>query len=608
MFFNYIKTNRRGQFLTIGTILMGFGFVFQLQLEVVSRLTFYLAVFFLGFFACQNAIRLSLKEKIPNVDLLMILAALGALIIQEESEAAVLLFIFSAAEVLENYVTDKSSSAISSLMSQVPEKALRLKENGQTVEVDTSSLRVGDTIIVAKGSQIPIDSLALNPTTVNEMSLTGEAVPVEKEVGDEVFAGTLNEGHMVKLQVAKTSDQTVFSNIIRMVEQARNQPSKIGALIDRFERAYVVSVLLAVPLFILALLFLQNMPLHHAFYRGMVLLTVSSPCALVASVTPATLSSISKGARIGVLIKGGSALESLANLSRIYSDKTGTLTYGDFQVVDCAVPDAILAELVAMEQTSSHPIAQAIVNHFAEVDLSAVDQVIPVQEESGLGLRKGTLRVGKPTAFAAYEDPKGYRKELSEALTTVFVTEKDVIVGYLALSDRVRLESKQAVSHFQRQGIEVVMLTGDNDAVAHKVAQQVGISRYLANCLPEDKIREVQVSRDQGQVVAMIGDGINDAPALANANIGVAMGSGSAIAMESADLVMVQNNFAKLFQVFKLSQRLNRIIWQNLIFSVSVIALLISLNLLGLLDLTQGVIFHEGSTILVILNGLRLLK
>lgn len=233
----------------------------------------------------------------------MILAALGALIIQEESEATILLFIFATAEVLEAYVTEKSTSAISSLMSQVPETAQLLQADGQTLEVPTEDLQVGDLILVAKGNQIPIDSLAMNPTTVNEMALTGEAVPVEKEVGDEVFAGTLNEGHAVTLQVTKTSDQTVFSNIIRMVEQAQNQPSKIGAWIDRFERFYVIGVLLAVPLFILALNQLQGLSFQDAFYRGMVLLTVASPCALVASVTPATLSAISKGARIGVLIK-----------------------------------------------------------------------------------------------------------------------------------------------------------------------------------------------------------------------------------------------------------------------------------------------------------------
>lgn len=605
---DYIKSKRTAQFLVIGTILMLLGLIFHYRIEHLGHAFLYLSVFFLGYFASKKAIRDSIQDRSPNVDLLMILAALGALIIQEESEATILLFIFATAEVLEAYVTEKSTSAISSLMSQVPETAQLLQADGQTLEVPTEDLQVGDLILVAKGNQIPIDSLAMNPTTVNEMALTGEAVPVEKEVGDEVFAGTLNEGHAVTLQVTKTSDQTVFSNIIRMVEQAQNQPSKIGAWIDRFERFYVIGVLLAVPLFILALNQLQGLSFQDAFYRGMVLLTVASPCALVASVTPATLSAISKGARIGVLIKGGTALENLAAVDLIYSDKTGTLTYGNFEVLDAVIPEDILPLVVAMEQSSHHPIAQAIVKHYADVDLSQLPDNLNVQEESGMGLICGDVRVGKPAAFADYQDPNGYAQSLSAGQTTVIVAKGETVVGYLNLADQVRPESAQAVHDFQKEGVEVVMLTGDNEAVAERIAKEVAVDDFRANCLPQDKIQDVQRSQAAGRVVAMIGDGINDAPALANANVGIAMGSGSAIAMESAELVMVQNNFAKLFQVFKLSHKLNRIIWQNLFFSVGVIIILITLNILGLLDLTKGVIFHEMSTILVILNGLRLLK
>ena len=605
---HYMKTRRTAQFLAIGTVLMVLGLIFHYRIQLVGHAFLYLAVFFLGYFASKKAIRVSIQEKAPNVDLLMILAALGALMIQEESEATILLFIFATAEVLEAYVTEKSTSAISSLMSQVPEKALLLQEDGQTVEVPTHQLQVNDRILVAKGSQIPIDSLAMNPTTVNEMALTGETLPVEKEVGDEVFAGTLNEGHAVTLKVSKTSDQTVFSNIIRMVGQAQNQPSKIGSWIELFERYYVIAVLLAVPLFILSLYHLQGLAFQDAFYRGMVLLTVASPCALVASVTPATLSAISKGARIGVLIKGGTALENLAGVNLIYSDKTGTLTYGQFEVLDSLVPASILPLVVAMEQSSHHPIAQAIVKHFCDVDLSQLPANLNVQEESGMGLICGDIRVGKPAAFAHYSDPHGYLRNLSTGQTTVIVAQGDTIVGYFILADQVRPESAQAVHDFQKEGVEVIMLTGDNEAVAQRIAKEVAVDDFRANCLPQDKIKDVQTSQAAGRVVAMIGDGINDAPALANANVGIAMGSGSAIAMESAELVMVQNNFAKLFQVYKLSQKLNTIIRQNLIFSVGVILVLIVLNLFGMLDLTKGVIFHEMSTILVIINGLRLLQ
>lgn len=605
---DYIKSKRTAQFVILGTVMMILGLISQNQAPLLGKVFHYLAVFFLGYYASKKAVHDSIREKSPNVDLLMILAALGALIIQEESEAAILLFIFATAEVLEAYATEKSTSAISSLMSQVPETAQLLKADGQTVEVATSDLNVGDVIVVAKGNQIPIDSLAMTTTTVNEMALTGESIPVDKEVGDEVFAGTLNEGNAVKLQVNKRSNETVFSNIIRMVEQAQSQPSKIGATIDHFERYYVMGVLIAVPLFILVLYYLQALSFHQAFYRGMVLLTVASPCALVASVTPATLSAISKGARIGVLIKGGTALENLASVDLIYSDKTGTLTYGDFQVIDWQLPKEILPVVIAMEQTSHHPIAQAIVKYFPDIDLTSLSPDVQVQEEAGMGLVYGDIRVGKPGVFTNYKDPNAYTDSLSAGQTTVIVSKGDTVVGYLTLADQVRQESAQAVQDFQKENVAVMMLTGDNEAVAERVAKIVGVQSFKANCLPQDKIQEVQASQAAGHSVAMIGDGINDAPALANANVGIAMGSGSAIAMESADLVMVQNNFAKLFQVYQLSHRLNKIVWQNLFFSVGVIIILISLNMLGLLDLTKGVIFHETSTILVILNGLRLLK
>lgn len=603
----YIKTKRATQFLAIGTMMMILGLFYHNRIPSLGYAFLYLAVFFLGYFALKKAILDSIQEKSPNVDLLMILAALGALMIQEEREAVILLFIFATAEVLEAYVMEKSTSAISSLMSQVPETAQVLQDDGQLVELATSQLRIGDQIVVAKGNQIPIDSIAMNSTTVNEMALTGESIPVEKEVGDEVFAGTLNEGHAVTLKVTKTSDETVFSNIIRMVEQAQQQPSKIGHVIAQFERYYVIGVLLTVPLFILTLYYLYNLSFQNAFYRGMVLLTVASPCALVASVTPATLSAISKGARMGVLIKGGTALENLSATNLIYSDKTGTLTYGHFDVLDFSIPEDILPQVIAMEQSSHHPIAQALVKHFSHVDLSRIPANRKVQEESGVGLICGDIRVGKPAAFSAYKDPNDYCRKLSANQTTVFVAKGDTVIGYFVLADKVRTESAQAVHDFQKEGIEVIMLTGDGEVVAEQIAKEVNVTAFRANCLPQDKIKDVLASQAEGKVVAMIGDGINDAPALANANIGIAMGSGSAIAMESAELVMVQNNFAKLFQVYKLSRKLNKIIWQNLFFSVGVIMVLIALNLFGVLDLTRGVIFHELSTILVILNGLRLL-
>lgn len=605
---DYLLKNRQGQFLVIGTVFLGLGFIGIAMQSPWSTFTFYISMFFLGFYAAKDAVIETIQERSPNVDLLMILAAIGAALIDFESEGAALLLIFAAAEVLEDYANNKSTRAISELMAQVPETAQVLKANGEVVEVLTEDLTVGETVIVAKGAQIPIDGISDRTVVINEAALTGESVPVEKAAGDEVFAGTINEGNVFHIEVSKSSDETVFSNIIRMVEEAQNRPSRISKFIDRIESKYVLTVLVAVPVFIAVLYYWMDFSFATAFYRGMVLITVASPCALVASATPATLSAISSGAKNGILFKGGAAMEALSTMDVLYTDKTGTLTYGEFQVMDYEIAEAHLKEVVYMEQQSSHPIGAAIVAAFKDLDLAAVNQAEPIEEIAGAGIKKGEITVGKPSSFADYKDPHNYRNKLEQADTTVFVGKGDEIVGYFSLADKIRPSSVHAVANFQADEIDVVLLTGDNETVAKKVADELKISHFKAALSPEDKINFVLASQDKKEVVGMIGDGINDAPALANADIGIAMGSGSSVAMESSDIVIVKNNLMKLFYSYQLSKKLNRIILQNIIFSVAVIVTLIVLNMFGILGLPLAVLFHEGSTILVILNGLRLLN
>ena len=606
--FNYLFTNRQGQFLVAGIISIILGFALMPVEGIYSTITFYIAIFFLGFYASKNAVIETIRERSPNVDLLMILAAIGAVIINYESEGALLLLIFAGAEVLENYATSKSTKAISELMSHLPSTASRIGADGEITEVPTEELIQGDIVLVAKGEQIPIDGQADRQVSVNEAALTGESVPVVKEKDEEVFAGTVNDGNSFRLTVTKTSDDTIFSNIVRMVEEAQQRPSKLSKTIDRIESKYVISVLIGVPVFIAILYFFNNLGFEESFYRGMVMLTVASPCALVASATPATLSAISNGAKNGILFKGGAAMEALSTMDILYSDKTGTLTYGDFVVEEYAADEDTLKEVVTIEQHSSHPIAEAIVKKFKTLDLDSVDHSEPVEEIVGSGMKKGDIIVGKPDSFKDYTDPSNYRDQIIAGNTNIFVGESGQITGFFSLADQVRDEAVHAVENFQNSDIEVVLLTGDNETVAEKVAGEVGITDYTASCLPEDKVRFVNESQKKSKIVGMIGDGINDAPALANADIGIAMGSGSSVAMESSDVVIVKNNLQKLFYSFMLSNRLNRIILANIIFSISVIVILVLLNIFGLLNLPTAVLFHEGSTILVILNGLRLLR
>ena len=602
----YLITERQGRFLSIGILLTILGFAMHTINKNLSTYLFYIAIVFLGYYATKNAVVDTIKNKSPNVDLLMILSALGAILIDYASEGALLLIIFAGAEVLENYVTGKSSSAIKELMKQLPDEAKRITSDGNYEIVSTDELKIGDKVLVSKGDQLPIDGFVDRESTINESSLTGESVPIMKTKGEEVFAGTINEGNSFVIEVSKEKKDTVFSNIIRMVEQAQNKPSKKSKIIDKIESIYVIAVLIVVPLFILALYYLTGFTFEQAFYRGIVLLTVASPCALVASATPATLSAISNGAKNGILFKDGRAMEILSDVDIIGTDKTGTLTYGEFEVIDYKIDEEILKSVVYIEQNSNHPIAQGIVNKFKDLDISKVEKT-NIEEIAGKGVQMGDIKVGKKSMFDGYKDSNNYLEIENEGNTISYISKADEVVGYIVLSDKVRESSKEAIKDFHKDNVIIEMLTGDNQNVANKVAKYLDIKHYRSGLNPEDKMNFIETKMNDGKTVAMIGDGINDAPALANADIGISMGSGTSIAMESSDIVIVQNDLKKLYHSFKLSKKLNSIIYQNIVFSVSVIIILIILNLFGILDLPLGVVFHEGSTILVILNGLRLL-
>lgn len=605
---SYLFKSREGQFLVTGIVFTILGFFLMPFNSQLSSLSFYIAIFFSGFFAAKDAVVDTIREKSPNVDLLMILSALGATLIDYESEGALLLIIFAGAEFLEDYTSNKTTKTITELMSNVPDTAHLLQDDGTTKEVNTESLAINDRVLVARGDQIPIDGYTDRIASVNEAALTGESVPVTRQAGEEVFAGTINDGNAFELTVSKNSDETIFSNIIRMVEEAQNRPSKISKFIDRFEKQYVISVLVIVPVFVLLLYYLTGASLQAAIYRGLVLLTVASPCALVASATPATLSAISNGAKNGILFKGGAAMEALSTMDELFTDKTGTLTFGTFSVIDYQADEEALAYLVYMEHQSNHPIAKAIVDHFKDIDLVRVDTDLKVEEIPGAGLKMGPWTVGKPSLFEDYDGYQPVMQKVDEDYTTIMVARDQEVRGYFVLTDEVRDEAKSAVHQFMDEDVNVTLLTGDNERVTQLVTEKIGLDNYYASLKPEDKIEFVHQAQTKDKVVGMIGDGINDAPALANADIGIAMGSGSSVAMESSDVIITQNNLNKLFYSFELSQRLNKIILQNVIFAVGVIVILILLNLLGILDLPSGVIAHEGSTILVILNGLRLVK
>lgn len=606
----FLVKEKEGRFILTGTIFMLAGFIADKiwNQDMISKILFLISMVFLGYHIAIDAVKSTLSERKPNVDLLMLLAAIGAVLINYHSEGAMLLFIFAGSELLESYVSSKSTNAINELYKHVPDIAKLIKEDGSIVEVKTDELKIGDRISVSKGDQIPIDGYPESEVVVNEASLTGEAVPVKKEIGKEVFAGTINEGNSFVLNVSKLKKDTVFSGIIQMVEEAQSKPSRKEQIIDKIESVYVVIVLIAVPLFIIALQWLLKMSFTAAFYRGMVLLTVASPCALVASATPATLSAISNSAKNGVLFRKAKSIESLQKLDLLLTDKTGTLTTGEFEIEEYFAEEEILKQVVYIEQNSNHPIAKSIVNRFRDLDLSDIDTDIDIEEIAGSGLKMGDIKIGKASNFEAYNDPNDFLSKKESGKTLSIIAKGNEIVGYFIFSDKIREEAYSAIENLKKHKVDVEMLTGDGEAVAKYVSQKLSIQKYKANCFPEDKLKYLEEKNKEYQMIAMIGDGINDAPALARADIGIAMGGGSSIAMESSDMVIVKNDINKIVHSYNLSKKLQSIVVQNIIFSIAVIIILIILNVIGKLDLPSGVVFHEGSTILVIMNGLRLLN
>ncbi|MGV3466383.1 MAG: heavy metal translocating P-type ATPase [Heyndrickxia sp.] len=584
-------------------------------------IAFYLVAFIIGGFAkAKEGIEETIKNKDLNVELLMFFAAIGSAIIGYWAEGAMLIFIFSLSGALETYTNNKSKKEISSLLEIQPETAIRLV-NGSEEKMHVSLLQVGDMILVKPGERIPADgNIAQGTTTIDESTISGESIPVTKGSGAEVFAGTINLNGSVTVEVTKPANETVFNKIIQLVQSAQSEKSPSQLFIERFEGTYVKVVLLIVILMMFIPHFVFEWNWNTTFYRAMILLVVASPCALVASIMPATLSAISNGARKGILFKGGVHIESLSHVKAIAFDKTGTLTKGKPEVTDMIVrPDLNAQEVLhfaaSIENQSNHPLAQAIVRYWKVKNDEVLLQPEQVEDVPGWGMKaklnnqewligkKGFVGMEEAIAFEA-----GVAKRLeNEGKTVVYVKDSSGIAAVIALQDIVRDETKKALLELKNEGIRTIMMTGDSENTAKNIAAVSQIDEYIAECLPETKVTSLKKVKDKYGMVAMVGDGVNDAPALATANVGIAMGEGSDVAMETADVVLMKNDLSRIAEAIRLSRKMNRIIKQNIIFSISVIVILIASNFLEFLNLPLGVVGHEGSTILVILNSLRCL-
>ncbi len=581
-----------------------------------------------GYFGLQAGLA-SLRERTIDVDLLMVLAAIGAALVNAPFEGALLLFLFSLSNVLQSYAMDRTRNAIRALMALRPDEAL-VRRGERLLTLPLDEVRIGEEIVVRPGDRIPLDGRVLSGECgVDQSQITGESIPVSKGPGDAVLAGSIVRGGSLDITVTRPAADSTIARLIRLVEEAQSEKAETQRFIDRAEQYYALGVIIMTAAAIAIPTLLLREAFNPAFYRAMTLMVAASPCALVIS-TPATvLSAIGNGARRGVLFKGGVYVEQAAATRVVAFDKTGTLTLGQPQVTDVVgltmSDERLLALAAAVEARSEHPLAAAIVRAAAERGLEA-PPTSDFRSDAGRGvsarLENGQrLAVGNLRHFAGYQE-SGFDRAQQTISTLQRAGKTAVLVallddeagtaqaaGVIGLADVLRPDAAAVVRRLKEVGVErVVMLTGDHEEVASAIAAQAGVDAYHAGLLPEEKLRILKEEEARYGPVAMVGDGVNDAPALAAASIGIAMGAaGTDVALETADIVLMSDDLTRIPYLIGLSRQTRRTLVQNLVFAIGVIGILVGAVLGVGLALPLSVVGHEGSTVLVSLNGLRLL-
>lgn len=571
-----------------------------------------------GFYTLRDAWQ-SLQSRRFDIDTLMIVAAAGAAALGAWEEGALLLFLFSLGHALEHMAMDKARAAIEALAQLAPKTAL-VQRDGAEIEVRVEELLRGDRVVVKPGSRIPADGqVASGESAVDQSPVTGESMPVDKRPGDKVFAGTVNGEGALLVEVTRLARESTLSRMVEMVAEAQMQKSPTQRFTDRFERVFVPVVLAGAGLLIV-LPPLFGFPFAESFYRAMAVLVAASPCALAIATPSAVLSGIARAARGGVLIKGGEHLENLGGLTAIAFDKTGTLTVGKPRVTDVVALDGSEADLLklaaAVESRSAHPLAQAVV---AEAQRRGLrwNEAGQVESVTGKGLRAEVdgqkIAIGNARLFDGEAIPDTINQQLerlgAKGRTTMLIQADGRFLGVLGLADTPRESAREVLMRLHEIGIgKTVMLTGDNERVGRAIGEAVGLDEVRAGLLPEDKVSAMEEFGQRYGQVAMVGDGVNDAPAMARATVGIAMGgAGTDVALETADVALMADDLGKLPFAVALSRASRRIIRQNLRLSLGVVALLIPATLLGWAGIGLAVLVHEGSTLVVVANALRLL-
>ncbi|MEM5474442.1 heavy metal translocating P-type ATPase [Hoeflea sp. AS60] len=554
-----------------------------------------------------------------TIESLMTIAAIGALFINAAEEAALVVFLFAVGEVLEGVAAGKARDGIRALANLVPKTAL-LEKNGATREVPAASLALGQTVLVRPGDRIPADGEIKEGTSgVDDSPVTGESVPVNKGPGDPVFAGSINTEAVLRITVTKAAEDNTISRIIRLVEEAEEARAPTERFIDRFSRWYMPAIVTVAALVVLVPPLAFGQPWDTWVYRGLALLLIGCPCALVISVPASIASALSTGAQRGILLKGGAVIEAAAKASRVAFDKTGTLTHGRPVVTDIVTfgtttEAELLAVAAGVESGSSHPLAVAILNKTKEAGLA----VLPSRDAKAL-MGKGVIAtVGDSSAWVA---SPGYAKDNAgiddaglahatvfeeEGKTAVVVFREKISLGIIAMRDEPRADAPEAVRQLKAMGITPLILTGDNPRTAAAIAGSLGME-YQADMMPEDKLKAIRNMSEHGGVM-MIGDGINDAPALKQASVGVAMGSGTDVALETADAAILRDRVTDIPATIRLTRAAMANIRQNVTIALGLKAVFLVTSVLGLTGLWIAIMADTGATVLVTLNALRLLR
>jgi len=571
-----------------------------------------------GFFTLRDAWQ-SLRSRSFDIDTLMIVAAAGAAGLGAWAEGALLLFLFSLGHALEHMAMDRARKAIEALAELAPKTAI-VQRDGVEIEVRVEALQRGDQAIVKPGQRIPADGeVASGNSAVDQSPVTGESMPVDKQPGDKVFAGTVNGEGALIVEITRLARESTLARMVEMVAAAQTQKSPTQRFTDRFERVFVPTVLVGVSLLI-ALPPLFGFPFAESFYRAMAVLVAASPCALAIATPSAVLSGIARAAHGGVLIKGGAHLENLGVLTAIAFDKTGTLTLGKPKVTDVVAvigdESALLTVASAVESLSAHPLAQAVVLEAKNRGLSW-SEAGEVESVTGKGVRATVdgqkVVIGNARLFDSEAIPEAIQQQAerlqTEGKTIMLIQANGQFLGILGLADTPREDVREVLVRLRQLGIrKTIMLTGDNERVGRAIANAVGLDEVKAGLLPEDKVSAMEELEQRYGQVAMVGDGVNDAPAMARAAVGIAMGgAGTDVALETADVALMADDLSKLPFAVALSRASRRIIQQNLWVSLGVVALLVPATVFGWAGIGVAVLIHEGSTLVVVINALRLL-